>query len=540
LKARSLLMLLLIVGFRLEASAQAERSIGAAVSYISSGSIYLDAGRTKGLAQGDTVTFVRAGRTIGRGFVIAVSSSSSAVHLLVPETGRAETSIALGDSGCVRKVLAVQPPEAVSPAARPSVTQPEPAQGMRTSASAGPSDNIISGRVAVQYAQAGAPRSAPDFSQPSAYTRLNVGRLFGTGMNLSFFARTYGNASQRPFEDGKRYRFRLYDLSLSYDEPQAVVGWNVGRVTSMFMGGLGQLDGAQAYVKIGSVAVGVLGGFQPDYLTSGIETRQQKGALFVHYGWEGDQYGRWDATVAYGRQWYDGKLDRDFLYLQNTARLGMDLFLYQSTEIDVHVMQDGIPRKKLQLTNTFATLSYLPLSWMSVSAGFDATRNIYLLESMKTFPDTLFDHSLKEGYRGSLSVRIPFNVTLTAVGRYRPASGLERRSRSIGGGARIFDVAGSGVNLGCQYNDLTGAYISGKDLTIDLDDWITSDVALMLRYDRYAYTVVARESSDLSTTGSAMVQWRISRALFWLVSYDRVWDSVRDNERLMCELGFRF
>ncbi len=178
------------------------------------------------------------------------------------------------------------------------------------------------------------------------------------------------------------------------------MGWSAGRVTSLFMGGLGQIDGAQAYVKSGGFALGALAGYQtglPDlkHQQSPAESR------CIRPLWMGRAaVRRWDATVAYGKQWYEGKLDRDFLYIQNTARLGLDLFLYQSTEVDLHVVEAGVPTK-LQLTNTFVTVSYVPLSWLSASAGFDAARNIYLLESMKTYPDSLFDHTLK-GYRGSV------------------------------------------------------------------------------------------------------------------------------------------
>ncbi len=532
-----LLALLAVMSFKLQA--QTERTIGVAVSYISSGSIYLNAGREKGFAQGDTVTLVHGSQVRARGVIIAVSSSSSAVHLLVPSTGQGSNSIVVGDSAYVTKVVALQVSDPTLQAAPPA-RQSEVAQERIVRSAGEPSNNIISGRVALQYAQAGFSGAAPDFSQPSVYTRLNISRLFGTGMNFSFFARTYENASLRTYEDGGRYRFRLYDFTLSYDDVHAVVGWSAGRVTSVFMGGLGQIDGAQVYMRAGAFSVGVLAGFQPDYRTSSLDTHQQKGALFAHYGWEGQQYSRWDATVAYGRQLYNGKLDRDFLYVQNTARLGLDLFLYQSTEIDLHVMEDGVPTTKFRLTNTYATVSYVPLSWLSASAGFDATRNIYLLESMKSLPDSLFDHALREGYRGSVSFRIPFNITLTAMGRFRPASGLERTTRSLGGGVRIVDLAGSGINIGGQYNDLTGIYTNGKDLTFDADDWITRDLSLMLRYDRYAYTVVAQESRYVATTGSVMLQWRISQALFSLISYDKVWDSLRDSERLMCELGLRF
>lgn len=522
----------------MQGEAQTERRIAAAVSYISSGSIYLNAGGGKGLAQGDTVTIVHGSEVQVRSVVIAVSSSSSAVRPLVSGASQGVNSIAVGDSAYVSKVLTATPISAIPPGAAPAVVASPEIRGAAPKSSVRSLDNFVSGRVALQYAQAGLPGKAPDFSQPSLYTRFNVGRLLGTSMNLSFFARTYQNAALRASE--QRTRFRLYDFSLSYDDPQSPVGGSIGRVTSTFMGGLGQIDGAQVYARSGSFIVGVLAGFQPDYLTSGVSTQKQKGALFVHYGWEGTPFARWDATIAYGRQLYSGKLDRDFVYMQNTVRLGLDLFLYQSTELDLHVMEGGIPTRKFQLTNTYATLSYMPLSWLSASTGFDATRNIYLLESMRTFPDSLFDHALKEGYRGSVSFRLPLNITLTGSGRFRPASGAERESRSFAGGARIADLAGTGINLGGQYSSLTGVYTNGKDLTLDADGWITRDLSLMVRYDRYAYTVVGQQTRYVSTTGSAMLQWRVSQMLFWMINYDRVWDSLRDSQRLMCELGLRF
>jgi hypothetical protein len=159
---------------------------------------------------------------------------------------------------------------------------------------------------------------------------------------------------------------------------------------------------------------------------------------------------------------------------------------------------------------------------------------------MKTFPDTLFDRALKEGYRGALSIRLPLNITLTGIGRFRPASGSERGTQSIGGGARVVNLARTGINIGGQYSRLTGVYTNGEDLVFDADDWITRDLSVMLRYDRYTYRVLGLHSRSVATTGSAILQWRISRALFGMISYDRVWDTLRDSQRLMCELGVRF
>jgi hypothetical protein len=538
LKVSCGLLLALIAFAAPRVTAQTEQTIGAAVTYISSGSTYINVGRERGLAQGDTVLLRRGASVRGRGVIIAVSSRSSAVHLLVPATGQWTNAIAVGDSAFVTKGVA-RAVEPTSTAWGPSVQSP-PIRDTAVKPPAPSLSDVVSGRVALQYTQAGVPGAAPDLSQPSLYTRVNVARLFGTGMNLSFFARTYKNTAKTLYNDGGKIYSRIYDFSLSYEAPQGLVGWNAGRVTSVFMGGLGQVDGGQVYVRSGDFAFGVLGGFQPDYQNSHIDTRQQKAALFVHYNWEGRQFSRWDATVAYGRQWYDAKLDRDFLYVQNTARLGPGLFLYQSSEIDLHTMQGGDQKRRFQLTNTYITLTYVPLAWLNASAGFDATRNVYLLERMKWYPDTLVDHTLKEGYRGSLSFRIPFNIMLTVLGRFRPASGTERQIRSLGAGARISDLGGTGINVGAQYSDLNSVYTNGKDLTFDADDWVTRDLSLMLRYDRYAYTVLAQGGDHASTTGSVILQWRISRALFTLISYDKVWDSLRDSERLMCELSVRF
>ena len=238
----------------------------------------------------------------------------------------------------------------------------------------------ISGRIAVQYF---GNRSADGFatSTPSVLGNLNIPGLFGTGMSFTVHGRVARElAPASSMTSGRsRTNVRLYEMALRSDVPGNGLGFALGRVTPRYAAGLGPIDGVEAFVHTGRFTAGILGGLQPDYINSGIDTYRQKAALFVNYGWQNDESGGGDVSVAYGRLMYKGKLDRDFVYLQSSMRIGSTLFLYQSTEIDMTGL-DGTERtSKPRLTNTFVNPSYSPVSWLSLDGGYDATRMVYYL-----------------------------------------------------------------------------------------------------------------------------------------------------------------
>ena len=72
-------------------------NVRAAVTYVSGAAAYVGAGREQRLAVGDTITFEKSGKAIGRGVVAAVSARSS----MVPLEGGAR-AVAVGDSVTAR------------------------------------------------------------------------------------------------------------------------------------------------------------------------------------------------------------------------------------------------------------------------------------------------------------------------------------------------------------------------------------------------------------------------------------------------------
>lgn len=439
------------------------RRIAAAVTYVSSGTFYFDAGRSRGLDVGDTVTVNRKAQRRALGVIAAVSSSSSSASVITQSD-----ALAVGDSVVTVKDVRIEDVP-VSATGRLSSSQ---SAAMRFPSR--PQDNVITGRFALQYGASGEFGKALEFSQPAATLRLDIQRLFGTGTTFTYYGRTYSDLTKNfdRFGVGSRTKLRMYELSLAYENRRAPVGYSLGRITSRYVGGLGAFDGAQFYVRRGRFTMGVLGGAQTDYTTTQFDTDQLKFAGFVNYAWGGDVFTTSDVTFGYGQQRYRGKIDRTFGYLQSSVRFGTDLFLYSSAEMDFQKIENGVKSKQMRLTNTFVTLSFSPTQWLSINGGYDAARSIYLFESMKSISDTLLDKTLKEGLRVSMSFRLPLNITLGGQANYRLASGTTATARTLGSTFRIGDVLNTDVNMGFQYSNIQGLYTEGNDYTVDIDRWI--------------------------------------------------------------------
>jgi hypothetical protein len=208
--------------------------------------------------------------------------------------------------------------------------------------------------------------------------------------------------------------------------------------------------------------------------------------------------------------------------------------------MDFEKMDNGVKSKQPRITNSFVTLSWTPTGWLSINGGYDAARTIYLFESMKAFSDTLLDKTLKEGYRMALSFRLPLNITVGGQGNWRLASGTTSSAHTLGSNFRIGDILNTEVNLGAQYSNIVGLYTEGDDYTIDIDRWIAQALSLGFRLDKYKYHVHGLVDELYTTTASANINYRISKTLYTVVSFDQIWENIRTSQRLYAEVGIHF
>lgn len=493
------------------------------VTYVSASSVYLDAGREQGLAVGDTVLFDRLQQGGVRTVVAAVSARSAMAPL------GTTMQVVVGDSATVLTAgIQSQIGSSDPPVIRPAAQAP-----------LGPLP--VNGRIALQYF---GNRSADGFStsMPALVAALNVPSLFGSGIAFSLHGRTM-HELVTPITGTRSYprtSVRIYEMAFRSDPGRNGPGFAIGRVTSRYAAGLGPIDGAEAYFRTGRITAGLVAGLQPDYVTSGIDPERQKLAAFINLAWQAGASATGDVTLAYGRLMFKGILDRDFVYVQSSTRLGSALFLHQSAEVDITGMEGNERISKPRITNTYINAAWLPLRWMSVDAGFDATRIVYYLESMNVRSDTVLDNTIRQGIRGGVLFRLPLQLQIGGRVYVRPGTGDLRTARTAVGTFRMRDILRTGTSLGVQVSDIRGVYADGVNLSgrleFELGQWATATVGV----ERYLYTLVRTGQEQETISVSAMAQVMAGKRVSIVGGIDQVWEDRRPFQRIFAEIGLRF
>jgi hypothetical protein len=504
------------------AAAQLLVRVVAPVTYVTPGTLYFRAGTSAGIAQGDTLTVIRGPKSLGKVSVTAVSSGSSVATIIF----RTDT-IRVGDSVWTRK------------------PKPETPKSVSVGGTSGRGTMIggsrISGRLALQYVGSGSSVPFMDLARPALVYRLRASRLGGTDLEFSIDGRTYSDLYPNHGPDFHKAATRMYELSLSNDAAGRWYGFYLGRFLPGFASGIGPVDGAQLFVRRGRFTFGILGGTQPDYVNSGVDMTLQKFAGYVSMNWGPDVFSKSYVTLAYGQQLNKGKPDRDFLYLESFVRPGGGFYFNANTEFDLHVREDGERIKKLRLTNSFLSMTWTPsVNWISISAGYDAARAIYLFESMKVFPDSLLDRSLREGFRGSVSISLPARLTLQSSGSFRMRTTTTPPARTLSGGLRVSNILNTGLSSSGTLTDIRGLYTEGRQMTFDLDAWFGWGPGATLRYDRYDYTLQGSGDKHSATTIGCTLNHRIFDVFYAMLAYDRIWEAGEKTWRLYSELGIHF
>lgn len=519
------------------AFAQSVTELRYAVSYVAASTVYINAGREGNLAVGDTVTIVRGAERIGSVVIAAVSKRSSSASIITQSL-----PIIAGDAAVIEKVVNAPPPPPPVIALDVKDTMSSAVSVPLIPPSSAREENIVSGRAGIQYIGALAEDPKLNLSQPSVLLRLNVQNLYGTGLVFSMYGRSYYDISDiySRYGGSERLKHRLFDLSLQTNDPASDIGYGIGRLSSEFVGGMGTFDGGQFYVRQGNITAGFLTGAKVQERGLQVDGEEMKGAFFINMKTGPDILHQYNGTLAYGRQMVQGRLDREFLYLQHFVMVGPELSIYESSEIELNDINGGVKARTFKFSNTFLSVNYYPADWVSTNVGFDGSRSIYLFESMKSFSDTLLDKNIMQGYRAGATFRLPYFMSLSANLSYRTKKGDARDARTLSGSYRISDILGSEIGAGIRYADIIGVYSNGKNLTVDADKTLFYALSLSLRYDYYQYTILSLKQTYTTHTATVNSSYRFSKRLYSSLAVDGIIDNTMNSLRVYAEVGVRF
>jgi len=314
---------------------------GFEVRYRSADTIYLDAGRADGLAEGDRLEVVRDGATIAEIEVIFVAEHSASCKIL-----REAQPIQVDDG-------AIKPGDATAalampPAAAAATTDPTESETKAPSTNSQPAGAERAKRTRFtgsfnldweSFTDDG-PRGL-DYERTSAALNLRIRDIAGKPFTAVLRLRTLEYERARalsPLIPANQERNRFYEASFSYNPPEGRYAFSVGRLgTSPFVG-IGYLDGALGQVRLGThVYLGAFGGRNPDIAELGFKGRGSKYGAYARFRTSppGQRRGV-DVLIGGARQNGESAVSREYATLQVLYRNSGSWSVSQYAEVDVN------------------------------------------------------------------------------------------------------------------------------------------------------------------------------------------------------------
>jgi hypothetical protein len=357
----------------------------ASVTYIAGASIYVSAGRTNGLVEGQEISVVRRDSTVATIKVVFLSSRQASC-----ERVQGVTDIAVGDH--VRFVPSAPSSTGMQVAAR------TPARPRRLS---GPG---LHGRVGGRYLLTQTSPSSGGFNQPSLDLRLDGNGLGGSAIGLAVDMRTRRTVATR--SDGSSTvdgHTRVYQAALLWNAPGAPFRMSAGRQYLTAVTWVSLFDGALVEVGGPHLTFGAFGGVEPDKINLGFSTETQDFGGYVQLHNRSGNTTPWSVTTGAVASYAAGKSNREFAFAQASVSSPV-LSLYALQEVDYYrPWKVSLGQNSITPTSTYLNGSVRPTAWMSLNGGYDNRRNVLLYRDA-TNPAIAFDDANRQGVWGGLSL----------------------------------------------------------------------------------------------------------------------------------------
>ncbi len=412
------------------------------VSYVSGARVYVDGGRTRGLAEGAMLELRRDGVVVATLVVDFVAEHSASCRL------------ADGSAAPVPGDRAVLAAPATSTAAA-TTTVPAATTAARLESQEAPGDTGAEPTAVGDTAAQTTPRGAPPGSEPSPEPASRYSarpHTWGQQASGSFILGWRGFSDAGPYdrgwsEDGARFNLRLldvaqspvsvrarlrrreidrdrdwsdrnpssesddrlYELSLVYEKPEGRTILHVGRLGASPFVGLGTFDGGLAQVRVSRhTSVGGFYGSAADVEELGFESFGEKYGAYARYsslppGEASRSKIVSDVMVGFVGEYDAGEVSRQYVAIESRVLNGSRWHLFERAEIDLQSgWRQEVTGQSSQLSSLTLSSSVVLTPSVRLLASYDQIRPYRDADSRDT-PEELFDDLLREGLRVGVS-----------------------------------------------------------------------------------------------------------------------------------------
>ncbi|UCF64185.1 MAG: hypothetical protein JSW33_16755 [bacterium] len=538
-KIQIFVYIILIIFFINLLTAQNNQSKVYQVKYISAENVYLDAGKLQGLNVGDRLLIKRNGQTVAEIEVKYVSDHSASCSIT-----NLTLSIQAGDKAYMHKSNAK--PDTVSVTTGIKGNQPDIQKDIKpiTPPSSGRKRSPFSGTFSLQYYYwKDLYETQLDFSQPTLRLSLRGRRLWGKDFNLRIRARLRHNQRARSLNSNapeQEWRNRIYEISFSYDNINAPINYQMGRIISNKFSGVGYIDGLLLqYNASTKFHAGIFGGSQPQWQYSSFQTSIQKYGAYLNYVSGDYSGGRFESTLAAAGEYHGSTVSREFIYFQNSFYLSQKWTIFQSAEMDLNrSWRKEVAGEDVSLTNLFVSAQWNILKNLMVGAMYDNRQN-YLTYETRSLADSLFDEALRQGFRGNVTVILPQNYRLFGNFGIRKRDTDTETTKSYAAGLSKVNFLMPNFRLYINAAGFSNFFTNGINYSFIVGKYFGNRINIDLAYGGYRYSLKADDSQRINQWARINFLSDIIGKFFLSGQYEYDWGDDMKGHRVLAEIGYR-
>lgn len=522
------------------------------ITYIAENSCYTDIGKDKGASKGDTLFTKDRGHAL---LIIQSISRKSSYCTLVNTSSRirlGEELIAYVDEPSLTSKPLLTPKDTIRQGitdlkalwagtiSQASVDTDSSERSSRTTRPVNRPPNQLSGRIALQsFFSRDMKNSDYNYAQPGGVINLDLNRIQGSHYNMSSNIRFRKMFSSTPSRSTD-YPIRVYELSIEYDNPAVPYRYSAGRIFAPVINGVGNFDGVFfGYKLTHEWELGTFGGTQPNNLNSKPDMTNSKVGIYANFKRVFAPAWRWNTTLAFSGQYVNRKIDREYIYVQNDISLGRKITFYQNSEIGINRSDLSNRKNKIEISNLYIMGHYTPVQAVSLTASYDARVNVYLIQTYRSIPDSLFDDALLQGFRGDINWRATRNLTLSASSSIRARAGDTHKTYLNSAGLNYYNLLRSQINVNYRYFLTSTQYTKANSSSLGLSRQF-SNLYLSTTFRTYYYKFIYQHSQYRRNSITLDGSLALTRKLYSSFEYEYSSSKVEKADRFFIELSYRF
>jgi hypothetical protein len=468
------------------------------VKYVAEGVAYLDGGRSSGLTEGMKLEIKDSDLPAQQGATADPSDPHAVAELEV--TATAETSavtdihlskrpVKPGDLAYLSSADAqalVQQHSLSATRKYPAVVTFTEGDPLEEEARAEvprppqPSVNRARGRIGLDYmGTVSRGSSSLTSSDLGMVVRADITRLNGTYWNVSGYWRgrlsARSSTGQQTLQDLIN---RTYRLSMTYDNPNSTWVAGFGRLYLPWASSLDTIDGGYFGRKLSpGITAGIFAGSTPDPTSWDYNLDRRIGGTFINFqGGDFDAF-HYTSTTGVGVSTLKWKIDRPFVFLENTLSYKKYLSIYHSLQADSPAGNPAVPAPGPGLSRSFLTLRIQPHPRLEIDFNHNYFRDVPTFDP-QLIGTGLLDKYLFQGLSAGVRVEVVKQIFVYGSLGQSNRSGDAKSSLNQMYGITFGHLPWFGLRADAHYSRFNSSFGSGSYRAFSLSRNFSDDIRL--------------------------------------------------------------